>query len=123
MANPPKPARKTGLAHFFAAAGYSAGGLRRLWQESAFRQEMLGLVAAPVVLWIFDATVLHYLVFAGLALLVVALEALNTALECIVDHLTSDWAEFARDAKDLGSLAVLCGLLCHVLLIGHAIVT
>ena len=84
---------------------------------------MLGLVAVPVVLWIFDGTVLHYLVFAGLALLVVALEALNTALECIVDHLTSDWAEFARDAKDLGSLAVLCGLLCHVLLIGHAIVT
>lgn len=123
MANPPKPARKTGIAHFVAAAGYSAGGLRRLWQESAFRQEMLGLVAVPVVLWIFDATVLHYLVFAGLALLVVALEALNTALECIVDHLTSDWAEFARDAKDLGSLAVLCGLLCHVLLIGHAIVT
>lgn len=123
MANPPKPARKTGLAHFFAAAGYSAGGLRRLWQESAFRQEMLGLVAVPVVLRIFDGTVLHYLVFAGLALLVVALEALNTALECIVDHLTSDWAEFARDAKDLGSLAVLCGLLCHVLLIGHAIVT
>ena len=118
-----KPNRKTGLAHFFAAAGYSAGGLRRLWQESAFREEMLGLVGVPVVLWIFEATVLHYLIFAGLALLVVALEALNTALECLVDHLTSDWAEFARDAKDLGSLAVLCGLLSHLLLIAHAILT
>ena len=52
-----------------------------------------------------------------------ALEALNTALECIVDHLTQDWAEFARDAKDLGSLAVLCGLLCHALLIAHAALT
>ena len=123
MANPQKPARKTGVAHFFAAAGYSAGGLRRLWQEAAFRQDMLGLVAVPAVLWIFEATTVHYLVFAGLALLVVALEALNTALECLVDHLTSDWAEFARDAKDLGSLAVLCGLLCHLLLIGHAILT
>lgn len=120
MAEPTKPARKTGVAHFFAAAGYSAGGVRRLWGEAAFRQEMLGLVAVPVVLWLLGATTLHYLVFAGLALLVVALEALNTALECIVDHLTQDWAEFARDAKDLGSLAVLCGLLCHALLIAHA---
>lgn len=120
MAEPAKPARKTGLAHFFAAAGYSAAGIRRLWRESAFRQEMLGLVAVPVLLWALEATGLHYLVFAGLALLVVALEALNTALECLVDHLTTDWAEFARDAKDLGSLAVLCGLLCHALLIAHA---
>jgi diacylglycerol kinase (ATP) len=120
MAKLTKPARKTGIAHFFAAAGYSAGGLRRLWGESAFRQEALGMVVVPVVLWGLGASLLHYLVFAGLALLVVALEALNTALECIVDHLTQDWAEFARNAKDLGSLAVLCGLLCHALLIAHA---
>lgn len=120
MADRTKPARKTGLAHFFAAAGYSAGGLRRLWRESAFRQELLGLVAVPVLLWALDASVLHFVVFAGLALVVIALEALNTAIECLVDHLTADWAEFARDAKDLGSLAVLCGLLCHALLIAHA---
>ena len=123
MAEQLKPARKTGVAHFFAAAGYSAGGMRRLWGESAFRQELLGMVVVPVLLWVLDASLLHYLVFAGLALLVVALEALNTALECIVDHLTQDWAEFARDAKDLGSLAVLCGLLCHALLIAHAALT
>lgn len=123
MAEPTKPARKAGIAHFFAAAGYSAAGMRRLWGESAFRQEALGMVVVPVLLWALGASLLHYLVFAGLALLVVALEALNTALECIVDHLTQDWAEFARDAKDLGSLAVLCGLLCHALLIAHAALT
>ena len=120
---PRKPARKTGVAHFFAAAGYSSAALRRLWCESAFRQEMLGLLVVPVVLWAFDATFLHYLVFAGLALIVIALEALNTALETVIDHLTQDWAEFARDAKDLGSLAVLCGLLAHGLLIAHAVLT
>ena len=123
MADLKKPPRVTGIAHFFAAAGYSAGGLRRLWHEAAFRHEMLGLVAMPVALALFGATLTHYLVFAGLALLVIALEALNTAIECIVDHLTQDWAIFARDAKDLGSLAVLCGLLCHVLLLVHVILT
>lgn len=123
MAEPKKPSRKTGLAHFTAAAGYSAGGLRRLSRESAFRQELLGLVAMPVVLAFFGASLTQYLVFAGLALLVIALEALNTAVEVLVDHLTGDWAVFARDAKDLGSLAVLCGLLCHVLLLAHVILT
>lgn len=121
MATKAKPPRKTGIAHFLAAAGYSAAGLRRLWQEAAFRHEMLGLVAMPVALAIFGASLTHYLVFVGLALLVVALEALNTALECLVDHLTQDWAAFARDAKDLGSLAVLCGLLCHLLLLAHVV--
>jgi hypothetical protein len=29
---------------------------------------MLGLVAVPPVLWLFEATTVHYLVFAGLAL-------------------------------------------------------
>ena len=38
----------------------------------------------------------------------VAVEALNTAIECIVDHLAPNWEEFARDAKDLGSLATMC---------------
>lgn len=120
MAESQKPPRKTGIAHFLAAAGYSVAGIRRLWRESAFRQEMLGLLVVPLLLWALDATLVHYMIFAGLALLVVALEALNTALETVIDHLTQDWAEFARDAKDLGSLAVLCGLLCHALLIAHA---
>jgi len=84
---------------------------------------MSGLIAMPLLLAIFGATLMHYLVFLGLALLVVALEALNTAIECLVDHLTLDWAEFARDAKDLGSLAVLCGLLSHVLLLAHAVLS
>jgi diacylglycerol kinase (ATP) len=34
---PQKPARVTGVARVFAAAGYSIGGIRRLWLETAFR--------------------------------------------------------------------------------------
>ena len=59
-----KPPRKTGIAHFFAAASYSAGGLRRLAQESAFRQEAgIGLViqtadCLPVLLATADGQVI-----------------------------------------------------------------
>ena len=105
---PQKPPRKSGLAHFLAAAGYSAGGLRRLSRESAFRQEAaFGLaVLGGLALW--GASVPALMGAAGLVLLLIAVEALNTALEVLVDHLSPGWSEFAKDAKDLGSLAVAC---------------
>ena len=44
----------------------------------------------------------------GLGLLLIAVEALNTALEVLVDHLSPGWSAWAKEAKDLGSLAVAC---------------
>jgi diacylglycerol kinase (ATP) len=41
----------------------------------------------------------------------VSVEALNTAIGYVVDHLAPHWEEFAHDAKDLGSLATMC-LIC-----------
>ena len=101
-----KPPRKTGFAHLLAAATYSGAGFRRLLKESAFRQELAigGLVLAGLVLA--GVGTGRVLGFAVLLLVLVAVEALNTAIEVLVDHLSPGWSEFARDAKDLGSLAV-----------------
>jgi diacylglycerol kinase (ATP) len=106
-----KPPRKTGIAHFFAAAGYSAGGARRLWREAAFRQELLGLAGLLALFLIVGASSGEVLGLLLLGLLVLAVEALNTALEEIVDHISPGWSEFAKHAKDLGSFAVMCALL------------
>ena len=101
-----KPAIRTGLAHLLAAARYSLAGLRRLSRESAFRQEalagfgVLGLMAA------LGAGAAEMLGFVALMFILVAVEALNTALEVVVDHLSPGWSQFAKEAKDLGSLAV-----------------
>lgn len=116
-----KPKRVTGIAHVFAAAGYSLGGLRRLWQETAFRHITL---AAPVGLGLLvtaGAQFSEFAIFMVLFLLLIAVEALNTAIECIVDHLAPDWQVFAKDAKDLGSLATLCLLLANVVFIGAVV--
>ncbi|VDC32886.1 diacylglycerol kinase [Pseudogemmobacter humi] len=104
--SPQKPPRTTGFAHFRDATRYSGAGLRRLLRESAFRQELIiGLLAlAGLALWGADGAELA--VFAVLLLILIAVEALNTAIETLVDHLSPGWSEFARDAKDLGSLAV-----------------
>jgi diacylglycerol kinase (ATP) len=105
-----KPPRKTGIAHFFAAASYSAGGARRLWREAAFRQEVAGLAALVVLFLIVGASSGEVLGLLLLGLMVLAVEALNTALEELVDHISPGWSEFAKHAKDLGSFAVMCAL-------------
>ena len=103
-----KPPRKTGVAHFFAAAGYSMGGLQRLARESAFRQEVALIAGLMVVFLVFGASVPELLGLLAFGLALVAVEALNTALEVLVDHLSPGWSQFAKEAKDLGSLAVAC---------------
>ena len=108
-----KPERVTGAAHLFAAAGYSIGGLRRHWMETAFRHIIVALPIGSVLLYIMDAGVADFLVFLVLFSALVAVEALNTAIECIVDHLAPQWEVFARDAKDLGSLATMCLLFAN----------
>lgn len=109
----PKPDRITGIKHVFAAAGYSIGGIRRLWQETAFRHIMLALPLCLILLFAIGASLMEFSILLILFSVLVAVEALNTAIECIVDHLAPNWEEFARDAKDLGSLATMCLLLAN----------
>ena len=108
MALQDKPPRKTGVAHFFAAASYSIGGLKRLARESAFRQEVALIVGLLVAGLIFGASLPEILGLLAIGLVLIAVEALNTAIEVLVDHLSPGWSQFAKEAKDLGSLAVAC---------------
>ena len=111
-----KPPRKTGIAHFFAAAGYSLGGLQRLSKESAFRQEVALIAGLLVLFLVLGASLPEVLGMLAIGLALIAVEALNTAIEVLVDHLSPGWSQFAKDAKDLGSLAVACtigGLLIY----------
>ncbi len=105
-----KPDRKTGLAHLLAATGYSAGGARRLWREAAFRQEVAAIAALVGLFLVLGASAGEVIILLILGLVLLAVEALNTALEEVVDHLSPGWSEFAKHAKDMGSFAVLCAL-------------
>ncbi|MFN7025311.1 MAG: diacylglycerol kinase [Pseudorhizobium sp.] len=113
------PTRKklTGFAHVLAAASFSMGGLARLRQEAAFRQEIAaGFGLSGVYLWLaVDAGTA--LTAAVLFLLLIAAEAFNTAIEVIVDRISPEISETGRHAKDLGSLAVFCLVLANGLLL------
>ncbi len=112
MAEFSKPAvtKETGLRHFLAAAGYSWGGFRRLLQESAFRQELLFAAIALILLITVGATVGEIVVAMVLFLGVFAVEAMNTAVEEVIDRISPEISNVGKHAKDLGSFAVLCML-------------
>lgn len=117
-------ARVTGIAHVFSAAGYSASGLVRLWKETAFRHEVVALIVAFALLLGLGAPMIELVALLALFLILFAVEALNTAIECIVDRISPEWSEAARNAKDLGSFAVMCvlvviGLFVSAVIAGH----
>ena len=98
-----------GLTHFFHAATYSWDGFKALCGEAAFRQELLlGVVVLPLA-WLLPHLSLLWRVMLTCAwVLMLAAEALNTAIEAVVDMVMPERHPLAKKAKDLGSFTVLC---------------
>ncbi|MDQ1198723.1 diacylglycerol kinase [Agrobacterium sp. SORGH_AS 787] len=105
--------KETGFRHLLAATRYSFQGLTRLWQEAAFRHEAIAFGAGLVFLVGIGAPAAHAFIFILLMLLLFCVEALNTAIEEIVDRVSPEFSSAARNAKDLGSFAVFCLLLAN----------
>lgn len=119
--NPAQFSKQTGFAHLWAATRYSLQGFRRLLHESAFRHELLMMAAATALFVYCDAKPWHYLVLVVLGLILIAVEALNTAIEEVIDRISPEFSEVARNAKDLGSFAVSCLLLANLLFVGWVV--
>ncbi len=94
------------MGHFFKALTYSRDGLAFLLKERSFRQELLLLaVALPLTAFLGGAEALFDALPWGLLVLLV--EAINTAVEKTVDLCTREIHPLAKAAKDCGSFA--CG--------------
>jgi diacylglycerol kinase (ATP) len=102
--------KKEGVAHLFAAGSYSLAGFRRALGESAFRHEILFFLAAIILFLAIGASLVEFLVLVILFLMIFAFEALNTAIEELVDRVSPEVSNTGKHAKDLGSFSVFCGL-------------
>jgi diacylglycerol kinase (ATP) len=109
------PGKVVGARHVLAAFGYSVAGGARLLKETAFRHEILMALVLFGLFGLAGAPLSAFMVLGLLMLGLFALEAINTAIEEIVDRVSPEWSKTGRNAKDLGSFAVLCMLAANAL--------
>lgn len=102
--------------HVVHAAGYSLAGFRRLFRsEYAARLEIAAVAAGFVWLIVLRRPIRDFVILAMLFCILMSLEALNTAVERIVDRLSPELSDFAEIVKDLGSAAVFAMLSAAVI--------
>ena len=111
-ANTPRPRRKGGS--LVSASLNSLDGLRVLIRERAARRELLLIAATGVVYALWPTS--HTLMLLVLAFVLLAVEALNTAIEVLCDHVTPDIHPAIKKAKDLGSAAIFV-ICCAMVLV------
>jgi len=104
--------KNTGIKRIFLAFGYSLKGIKSAFKhEAAFRQEaLLALILIPIALLV-DVTQVERILLISPVILVLIFEIINSAIEAVVDRIGSEFHELSGRAKDMGSSAVLIGLL------------
>ena len=102
---------RTGLHRLWHATRYSFDGLRAGWGQAAFRQEALAaLMLLPLSLWL-GGNWVEVALLGGVVLLVLVVELLNSGIEAAVDRIGPEWHLLSKQAKDMGSAAVLLTVL------------
>ena len=112
MSSPSPQKSRGGLGRIWNATLYSRDGLLAAWRhEAAFRQELL-LVAPllPLGLYLGNNGIERALLVGSL-LLILIVELVNSAVEAVVDRVSSEHHDLSKRAKDLGSAAVMLSLL------------
>jgi len=99
---------KSGIRRVFAAVFYSLDGLRTAWRyEHAFRQELMIAIPGVILALLLPVNRLEKLALVASLVLVLVVELLNSAIEAVVDRVSLDKHSLSKNAKDLGSAAVM----------------
>lgn len=107
---------RSGVKRIFSAFFYSLDGLRTAWRyEHAFRQEMMIVVPGVIVALMIPVTVLERIALIGVLLMVLIVELLNSAIEAVVDRVSLEKNPLSKNAKDLGSAAVMLSFIFALL--------
>ena len=107
--------KNKGFMRLYYACLYSWQGLKSAWRnEAAFKQEVIILILLAAVSFYLDVTALERLAMIVSITLILIVELLNSAIECVVDRISTDRHILSGRAKDYGSLAVLISVLIAI---------
>ena len=101
--------------HIQNAVVYSWAGLKAAWEnEMAFRTETIVIaVLMPFGIWMGE-TAVQWALLIGSSMLVLITELLNSAVEKVVDRISTEHHILSKQAKDLGSAAAAVSMLTAV---------
>ncbi len=108
---PMKP-QHSSFSRLIYATIYSKQGIVTAFKsEAAFRQEIaLFVVLLPALYFLPVSLEMKLLLFTGNSIVLIT-ELLNSAIEAVVDLVSPEFSDLAKNAKDMGSAAVLLSLL------------
>ncbi len=99
---------KSGVKRIFSAFFYSIDGFRTAWKfEHAFRQELMIAIPGIIIAVLLPVTGLERIALIAVLVQVLIIELLNSAIEAVVDRVSLDKNPLSKNAKDLGSAAVM----------------
>ncbi|GFD88787.1 diacylglycerol kinase [Tenacibaculum sp. KUL152] len=103
--------KRTGFTRLLFATYYSMKGLKAAFKsEAAVRQELVAMVILVPVAFYLDVTHVERILLVMSLFIVLITELLNTALEKLCDHVSTDIHVLIGRAKDIGSAAVFVSL-------------
>ena len=105
--------------HIQNAVIYSWAGFKAAWDnEMAFRTEIIVIaLMMPIGIWIGE-TAVQWALLIGSSLLILITELLNSAVEKVVDRISTEHHILSKQAKDLGSAAAAVSMLAAVIVWG-----
>lgn len=105
-----RPSQKSsgGIGRIAGAIRYSLSGFRTAFrEEAAFRQEVAVLaLLSPLPFFLVQSGPARALMIGSL-LCILIVELINSSIEAAVDRISTDRHPLAKNAKDLGSAAVM----------------
>lgn len=114
-----KNGKETAIGHILKAVLYSWDGFKTAWtQEKAFRIETVVIaVFLPIGIWM-GQTMVEWALLIGSSMLVLITELLNSAVENVVNRISTDHHILSKQAKDLGSAAAAVSQLTAAIIWG-----
>ena len=100
--------------HLFKNTKYALDGfIHAIKTESSFRLELLCAVFIIAGILYIDASITNKLILLITGILVLIIELVNSAIENTVDLVTKEHHPLAKNAKDIGSTAVMFSIILH----------
>ncbi len=103
--------------NLFRNGGYAVEGLLDVIKnETSFKWQLLMLFGFGIVAWVLPVSFAVASILSISLFLPVLTEIINSAIERVVDLVTSDYHILAKQAKDVGATIVLLSLIVTTLI-------